>query len=26
VMPFDLLPSSFKDEPAESEDEPPTRH
>jgi hypothetical protein len=26
VMPFDLLPSSFKDEPVEADDEPPTRH
>lgn len=26
VMPFDLLPSSFRDEPVEVDDEPPTTH
>ncbi|MBL8918479.1 MAG: hypothetical protein JNJ54_06430 [Myxococcaceae bacterium] len=26
VMPFDLLPSSFRDEPVEADDEPPTTH
>lgn len=26
VMPFELLPSSFREEPAEADDEPPTTH
>jgi hypothetical protein len=26
VMPFDLLPSSFRDEPVESDDDPPSTH